>query len=132
MPGLLVRFIVSVFALGFTTAIVPGIRIEGESDLNRALALGAAALVLGILNAVVRPILILLTLPITILSLGLFLLVLNGLMLWLTSVVVKGFEVHGFVAALLGAILMTVISFVLNRFVKDKNERRSGASYRRF
>lgn len=124
MPGLLVRFIVSVFALGFTTAIVPGIRIEGESDLNRALALGAAALVLGILNAIVRPILILLTLPITILTLGIFLLVLNGLLLWFTSVVVKGFEVNGFGAAFVGAILMTVISFVLNRFVKDKNERR--------
>lgn len=131
MSALLIRFIVSVFALGFTTAIVPGIRIEGDGDLNRGLALGAAALVLGILNAIVRPILILLTLPITILTLGLFLLVLNGLMLWLTSVVVKGFEVHGFVAALLGAILMTVISFILNRFVKDKNERRPLVEVRR-
>jgi putative membrane protein len=123
MPGFLVRFIVSVFALGFTTAIVPGISIKGDGDLNRALSLGAAALVLGVLNAIVRPVLILLTLPITILTLGLFLLLLNGLMLWLTSLVVKGFEVQGFAAAILGAILMTVISFVLNRFVKDKNER---------
>jgi len=124
MRGLLIRFLVSVFALGFTTAIVPGIAIRGEDDVNRGLALGAAALVLGILNAIVRPVLIFLTLPITILTLGLFLLVLNGLMFWLTSVVVKGFEVTGFLAALLGAIVMTVISFVLNRFVKDKNERR--------
>lgn len=124
MRGLLIRFIVSVFALGFTTAIVPGISIRGEDDVGRTLALGAAALVLGILNAIVRPVLVLLTLPITIVTLGLFLLVLNGLMFWLTSAVVKGFEVNGFVAALLGAIVMTVISFVLNRFVKDKNERR--------
>lgn len=124
MSGLLIRFVVSFFALGFTAAIVPGIEIAGDRDIDRALALGAAALVLGILNAIVRPVLIVLTLPITILTLGLFLLVLNGLLLWLTSVVVKGFHVEGFVAALFGALLMTVISFVLNRFVKDRNEDR--------
>jgi putative membrane protein len=104
--------------------ILPGIRIEGEGDFDRVLALGAAALVLGILNAVVRPILIVLTLPITVVTLGLFLLVLNSLMLWLTSVVVGGFVVSSFAAAFFGAILMTVISFVLNRMVKDPHERR--------
>ncbi len=123
MPGFLIRFIVSFFALGFTATIVRGIDIEGATSFNRAVTLGAAALVLGILNAIVRPILILLTLPITILTLGLFLLVLNGLLIWLTSRVVEGFYVANFLSAVYGAILMTVISFVLNRFVKDKNER---------
>ncbi|MBM3287455.1 MAG: phage holin family protein [Candidatus Eisenbacteria bacterium] len=123
MPGFLIRFIVSVFALGFTAAIVRGIDITGESDFQRAISLGAAALVLGILNAIIRPILVLLTLPITLVTLGLFVFVLNAAMIWLTSRVVEGFEVRGFGAALFGAILMTVISFVLNRFVKDRNEK---------
>jgi putative membrane protein len=124
MNGFLIRFIVSFFALGFTAAIVSGIHIRGEGDLNRGLALGASALVLGILNAIVRPVLIVLTLPITILTLGLFLLVLNSLMLLLTSALVPGFVVDSFGAALLGAILMTLISFVLNRFIKDPHERK--------
>ena len=124
MSGFLVRFIVCFFALGFTAAIIPGIDIVADSDFSRVLALGAAALVLGVLNAIVRPVLIVLTLPITVLTLGLFLLVLNGLLLWLTSVIVRGFVVESFLAALLGAILMAVISFVLNRMVKDPHERR--------
>lgn len=118
MSGFLVRFIVSFFALGFTTAIVPGITIGGETSFSKALTLGAAALVLGVLNAIVRPILVLLTLPITIVTLGLFIFILNAFLIWLTSRVVTGFHVAGFGSALLGAILMTIISFILNRFVK--------------
>ena len=125
MHGFLIRFIVSFFALGFTAAIVRGIDIVGGGYFGRVLSLGAAALVLGVLNAVVRPILIVLTLPITLVTLGLFLLVLNGLMIWLTHLVVEGFVVTGFPAAIFGAILMTIISFVLNRFVKDRRERQS-------
>jgi putative membrane protein len=122
MSGFFIRFIVSFFALGFTVQILPGIKIE-EEGFAWAMSLGAAALVLGILNAVVRPILIVLTLPITILTLGLFLLVLNSLMLLLTSVVVPPFQVESFGWAFLGGILMTVISFILNRFIKDPHER---------
>lgn len=122
MSGFFIRFIVSFFALGFTAAIVPGISIASGGTFEGAIALGAAALVLAILNALVRPILIVLTLPITIVTLGLFLLVLNAFLLWLTSVVVEGFVVQGFWAAILGAIVMTVISYVLNRFVKDRRE----------
>lgn len=118
MSGFFVRFIVSFFALGFTTAIVPGITIGGSTSFTKGMTLGAAALVLGVLNAIVRPILILLTLPITIVTLGLFLFVLNAFLIWLTSRVVTGFQVAGFGSALLGAVLMTIISFVLNRFVK--------------
>jgi len=124
MRGLLIRFVVSFLALGFTAAIVRGIDIRGEDVLVRTLALGAAALVYGILNAVVRPVLVLLTLPITILTLGLFLLVLNGLLLWLTSAVVEGFHVASFGAALVGTLLMTVISMVLNALIRDPWERR--------
>lgn len=118
MPGFLIRFIVIVISLALTAAIIDGIELEGSFP-QRAAALGIAALVLGVLNAIVRPVLVLLTLPLTIATLGLFLLVLNALLFWLTASVVSGFEVSGFGPALVGTILLTVISFVLNRLVKD-------------
>src|SRR5512136_234428 len=70
-----------------------------------------AAFVLGIVNAVLRPVLILLTIPLTLLTLGLFLLVINGLMLWLVAAFVKGFHVNGFWGAVLGSILISIISW---------------------
>ncbi len=124
MPRFFIRFIVSFFALGFTAAIIRGIDIVGSTTTDRAIALGLAALVLGVLNAIVRPILIFLTLPITILTLGLFILVLNGLLFWATSRVVHGFVVTGIGPAILGAILMTVISFILNHLIKEPKEQR--------
>jgi putative membrane protein len=84
-------------------------------------ALGAG-LVLGLVNAVVRPILIIMTLPFTLLTLGLFLFVLNGLCLWLTSWLVKGFEVHGFWAAIFGSILVSVVSWLLTTTVSDRGQ----------
>jgi len=77
-------------------------------------ALWVAALLLGLVNAVVRPILVLLTLPLTILTLGLFLLVINALMLMLVSAVVKGFEVKGFWTALFASLFIAVLSFLLD------------------
>jgi putative membrane protein len=124
MPRFLIKFVVSFFALGFTAAIIRGIDIVGASTADRAIALGLAALVLGLLNAVIRPILVFLTLPITILSLGLFIFVLNGLLIWATSKLVHGFVVTGIGPAILGAILMTVISFILNHLIKEPKERR--------
>jgi len=76
-----------------------------------------AALLLGIVNAVIRPILILLTLPLTFLTLGLFLLVINGLMLWLVASLVGGFHVNGFWGAVLGSILISLVSWILSRFL---------------
>lgn len=125
MRGLFLRFFVSFLALGFTAEILRGIEIRGVTSFDRALALGAAAMVLGVLNAVVRPILVFLTLPITIFTLGLFLLVLNGLLFWLTGSIVKGFYVADFGAAFFGTIIMSVISFVLNRVVRDSNEKKA-------
>jgi putative membrane protein len=103
-------------AIYFTAAIVPGIELSG------AMAALGAGLVLGLVNAVVRPILILLTLPFTLLTLGLFLFVLNGLCLWLTSLLVKGFEVHGFWAAVFGSILVSVVSWLLTTSVSDRGQ----------
>jgi putative membrane protein len=79
-------------------------------------ALGAAIL-LGIVNTIVRPIFVLLTLPLTILTLGLFLLVINALLLWMVSGLVGGFQVNGFWGALFGSLLISFISWVLSRVV---------------
>jgi putative membrane protein len=75
----------------------------------------AAAVLLGIINTLVRPILVILTLPITVLTLGLFLLVINALMLWLVSGLVGGFHVNGFSGAFIGSILISIVSWVLSR-----------------
>jgi putative membrane protein len=79
-------------------------------------ALGAAIL-LGIVNAIIRPIFILLTLPLTILTLGLFLLVINALLLWMVSGLVGGFQVNGFWGAFFGSLLISFVSWVLSRLI---------------
>lgn len=112
--GFLVRVLINAAAIYVVALIVPGIEVDGFTT-----ALGAG-LVLGLVNAIVRPILIVLTLPVTLLTLGLFLLVLNGLCLWLTSLLVKGFQVHGFWSAVFGALLVSVVSWLLTAFVSDR------------
>jgi len=92
--------------------LLPGlIRVDG---IWAALV---AAFLLGIVNAVLRPILVFFTFPITLLTFGLFLLVINGLMLWLVSAIVKGFHVNGFWGAVLGSILISLVSWILSRFL---------------
>src|SRR5437870_13172099 len=86
------------------------------------MALLAAGLVLALINAVVRPVLIFLTLPFTLVTLGLFLFVLNAFCLWLTSWLVKGFEVHGFWPAVFGAMLVSVVIWLLNAFLSDRGQ----------
>ncbi len=82
-----------------------------------ALAALAAAFVLGLVNAVIRPFFILLTLPVTVLTLGIFLLVINGLLLWLVSGIVPGFHVNGFFGAVAGAVLISIVSGILTSLV---------------
>ncbi|MGH7409143.1 MAG: phage holin family protein, partial [Candidatus Methylomirabilales bacterium] len=98
--GFLVRVLVNAMAILVAAAVVPGIELSGAGA-----GLGAG-LVLGLINALIRPILLILTLPLTLLTLGLFLFVLNALCLWLTSALVLGFAVQGFGAALFGALLV--------------------------
>jgi putative membrane protein len=76
-----------------------------------------AALLLGIVNTLIRPLLILITFPITLLTFGLFLLLINGLMLWLVAALVKGFHVSGFGGAVIGSILISIVSWVLSRIL---------------
>jgi len=112
--GFVLRVLINAAAIYLAATIVPGIEVR---DVLTALGAG---LVLGLINAVVRPVLVVLTLPATILTLGLFLFVLNGLCLWLTALLVKGFEVQGFWPAVLGALLISVVSWVLTAFVSDR------------
>src|SRR5437773_12385469 len=112
--GFLFRVLVNAFAIYLVAEIVPGITVASVPA-----ALGAG-LVLGLINAVVRPILVVLTLPVTLLTLGLFLLVLNAFCLWLTSLLVDGFTVRGFWAAFLGALLVSLVSWILTAFVSDR------------
>ena len=78
----------------------------------------AAAFVLGLVNAVVRPLFVLLTLPITVVTLGAFLLVINGLLLWFVSAFVPGFHVNGFLAAVVGSVLLSIVSWILTKVVQ--------------
>lgn len=111
--GLILRIVINAATIAVAAAIVPGIHLAG---LGPALIAG---LVLGIVNAIVRPILVILTLPLTLLTLGLFLFVLNALCLWLTARLVPGFDIGGFGPALLGALIVSLVSWVLTAFVND-------------
>jgi putative membrane protein len=103
-------------ALGLTAYIFEGITI-----LN-APALFIASLLIGILNAFVRPVLVFLTLPLTILTLGFFILVINALLFWVVSSVVAGFHVSGFWSALGGTIVLSIVSFFLNLMIGDEGK----------
>jgi len=111
--GFLLRLIVNAAALWVAAQLVPGIVVTGFTPLL------LAALVLGLINAIVRPILLVLTLPLTLLTLGLFIFVLNAFCLWLTSSLVPGFVVQTFGAALLGALVVSIVSWLLTAFVSD-------------
>lgn len=113
--GFVVRVLANGAAIYLAAVVVPGIELSG----GVLVALGAG-LVLGLINAVVRPILLVLTLPVTLLTLGLFIFVLNAFCLWLTSVLIKGFEVHGVWAAVFGALIVSVVSWLLTAFVSDR------------
>lgn len=119
MRNFLLRLIVNVIALLVIAKVVPGIAVSPVSAV-------VAALVLGAINAVIRPILIVLTLPVTVLTLGLFLLVINAAMFGLAAWLVPGFTVHGFGAALLGSILYSIAGWVTNHYIQDDRPRLRG------
>ena len=111
--GFLIRLVVNAAALWVAAQLVPGFVITGVTPLV------LAALVLGIINAIVRPVLVILTLPLTLITLGLFLFVLNAFCIWLTSRLVPGFQVQTFGSALLGALVVSIVSWILTAFVSD-------------
>jgi len=122
---LLWRLLINAAALWAATRLVPGISFDGDWRL-----LFVVALIFGVINVSVRPILKFLTFPLLILTLGLFTFVLNALMLWLTGAISDaldlGFHVDGFTPAFIGGLVVTVISFLLSLFVgSGKHEKRA-------
>jgi putative membrane protein len=116
MVGFLTHWFFTAVALGVAAWILPGIHVTSW------LALAVSALVLGFVNAIVRPLLFIVTLPITILTLGLFYLIVNGMAFGLAAAVVPGFEVDSFGWAVLGALVVSLISW----FIGARTDRRQG------
>ncbi|HEX4573501.1 MAG TPA: phage holin family protein [Gemmatimonadales bacterium] len=111
MTGFFFRLIITALGLWAAAAIIPGVRIDGWPTLL------VAALLLGIVNAVIRPIILILTLPLTILTLGLFILVVNGLSLSLVAWILPGFHVASLGAAILGSLVVGLTSWFASAFV---------------
>ena len=111
MSGIFIRWLTSTGAIIFTSYLLNGIHVDGF------VAAFFAAAMLGILNALFRPLALLITLPINILTLGLFTFVINALMLKMASGVISGFDVEGFGSAILGSLMISVISWLLNSFI---------------
>ena len=116
MIRLLVVWLINALALMAVAYLMPSIHV---SSFGAALV---AALVLGLVNAVVRPVLVLLTLPVTILTLGLFIFVLNGLLFWMVGSWLQGFEVAGFWPAVFGALVFSLISWALSALVLSQTK----------
>ena len=108
MPHFLLTWLVTAISLMITAYIVPGFIV---SSFFAALI---AAVILGLVNAIVKPLLVLLTLPLTILTLGLFLFIINAITIWLAGLLTPGFAVVGFLPALVGSIVLTVVTSVIN------------------
>lgn len=126
----ILRLLATAGALAVATWLLAGITLNTPSTSRKIVALLVVALIFGILNAVVKPVFKLVTLPLVLLTLGLFLLVINACIMlltsWLAGQVALGWHVDGFGTAVVGAVIVSVVSFVLNAFVPDADERRRG------
>jgi putative membrane protein len=111
MSGFLIRLAIGAFGLWVAELLLDGISIDGR------VALLFAAFLLGVVNAVVRPVFVLLTLPLTLLTLGLFLLVINAFMLELVAFLVPGFHVANFMSAFFGSIIVSVVSWAASAWI---------------
>lgn len=111
MPGFIVRLLISALGLWLAQALLSGIQIEGTGTLL------LAALLLGVANAVVRPVLVILTFPITVVTLGFFLLVINAAMLLLVARLLPGFVIAGFGSALLASIIVSMTGWLASWYI---------------
>ena len=111
---LLITWLINAAALFALPYLIDSVKFD---NIQTALI---AALVLGLVNALIRPVLLLLTLPVTVLTLGLFILVINGLMFWMVASWIDGFHVAGFWSAVLGALLYSIISWALSSLILEK------------
>jgi putative membrane protein len=126
----LLRLLANAAALAVATWLVPGIRLTALGTGDKVLVLLVVALIFGVVNAIVKPIFTLVTACVVLLTLGLFLVVINALMLlltsWLATQLGIGWHVDGFWSALVGSIIVSIVSFVLNAFLPDRNQPRRG------
>ena len=111
MFAFLVHLILTAALLLVVARVVTGVQVQGWGPAI------LAALLLGIVNAIVRPLMVFLTFPLTILTLGLFLFVINALMLWLTAALVPGFRIAGFGPALLASLLLTLLNVLIGMLI---------------
>ena len=116
MKGLLIRWLTVTGAIAIAAYLLDGIHVSGF------MAAFWAAAILGVLNAILRPIALILTLPINILSLGFFTFVINAAMLKMASSLIPGFDVHGFWTAIFGSLIVSTVSFGINVFISEKGE----------
>jgi putative membrane protein len=123
---LIIRLLVNAIALAVASWLIAGITLQGATTGKRVLTLLIVAVIFGLVNAIVRPIVKLLSLPFIILTLGLLTFVINGLMLlltsWITGKLVVQFHVSGFWAAFWGALIISVVGMLLNVVLPDKDE----------
>ena len=110
---LLLKWLLSAASLMFVAYLYPGVQV---TSLSAALV---AALVIGLFNAVLRPILVVLTLPVTVVTLGLFLFVINAFMFWAAAEVLQGFQVQGFGAALIGSLIYSALGMVIDSALRS-------------
>ncbi len=114
MPGFILRALISALGLWLATEWVSGLHIDTPMNLI------VAALLLGVVNAILRPLAIILTLPMTLVTLGLFILVINAAMLGLVALLLPGFQISGFWAAFWGALIVSLTSWVASGFIGSR------------
>lgn len=118
MPGIIVRWLVTTLAILMIPQLVSGVQVD---SFGTALA---AAAILGILNALIKPVLILLTLPLTILTLGFFILVINALLFQFAGWLVGGLHIDSFISALLGSVIVSIVSWGMNALTLQEGGQR--------
>ncbi|MBK8459852.1 MAG: phage holin family protein [Micropruina sp.] len=125
---MLVRFLGTAAAIAISTWLIPGIALTDAEPQNKVLAILAVAVIFGLVNAIVKPLFQFAAAPLILLTLGLFLMVINGLLLLLTSWVAEqlglGWHVDGWWSAFWGALVVSIVSFLLNAFVRKGDEQR--------
>ncbi len=123
---MVMRFLFSAAALAFATWVVPGIRMETSELQDNLIVIMVVAAIFGVVNAIVKPLFTFASAPLLLLTLGLFLLVINALLLWLTAWLAEqlhvGWHVDGFWSAFWGALIVSIVSFILNSSFISKSE----------
>ena len=123
MRPVLTKVVINAVAIWIATLVIPQVTVEGSTVGETVLSLVIVGALFGLINTFIRPLLILLTLPATLLTLGLFIFVINGLLFWFVGSFIQGFHVAGFWSAVFGAILYSIISWALSALLLGHRDR---------